>query len=129
MADLEKNRTFPTRYMEEIFNQRKYDVIDQLFAPALAGRVRGMTEGFLAGFPDWHGKVESIVTEGDMVVNRWTGHGTHAAPFMGIAPTGKNVHLEGITIFRIAGDKVVEEWSQADQLGFMQQLGVIPSQG
>jgi predicted ester cyclase len=47
-------------------------------------------------------------------------------PLMGIPPTGKHVTLEGITIFRVENGKVVEEWSQADQLVLMRQLGVVP---
>jgi predicted ester cyclase len=126
MTDLERNKTLPVRYMEEVFNQKKFEALADIFAPPLADSIRMITTGFLSAFPDWHGKVESIVAEGDMVVNRWTGHGTHTAPLMGIPPTGKHVTLEGITIFRVKDGKVIEQWSQGDQLGLMKQLGVVP---
>jgi steroid delta-isomerase-like uncharacterized protein len=120
-------RAFPVRYMEEVFNQRKFEVLNELFSVDLLGRIRETAIPFLNAFPDWHGTVDDIVVEGDKVVNRWTGHGTHLADLMGLPATGKAVTLEGITVFRIAAGKVVEEWTQADQLSLMRQLGVLPS--
>ena len=121
-------KTFPVRYREEAFNQRKFEVLDEIFSAELLERIRPTVVPFLMAFPDWHGTVDDIIAEGDEVVNRWTGHGTHLVELMGIPATGKPVTLTGITIFRIAGDKIVEEWTQADQLSMMQQLGFIPSQ-
>jgi steroid delta-isomerase-like uncharacterized protein len=120
-------RAFPVRYMEEVFNQRRFEVLDELFSAELLGRIRQTAIPFLTAFPDWHGTVDDIIVEGDKVVNRWTGRGTHLADLMGMPATGKAVRLEGITVFRIAVNKVVEEWTHADQLGLMRQLGIIPS--
>lgn len=127
MTSADALREFPVRYMEEVFNQRRFEVLDELFSADLLGRIRQTSIPFLMAFPDWHGTVDDIIVEGDTVVNRWTGHGTHSTDSMGIPATGKAVTLHGITIFRVAGDKVVEEWTQADQLSMMQQLGLIPA--
>jgi len=121
-------KTFPVRYMEEAFNQRKFEVLDEIFSAELLVRIKPTVVPFLMAFPDWHGTVDDIIAEGDTVVNRWTGHGTHQTDAMGLPATGKPVTMNGITIFRVARDKIVEEWTQADQLGMMQQLGFIPSQ-
>ena len=121
-------KTFPVRYMEEAFNQRKFEVLDEIFSAELMQRIRPSVVPFLTAFPDWHGTVDDIIAEGDTVVNRWTGHGTHLVELMGIPATGKPVTLTGITIFRIAGNKIVEEWTEMNQMSLMQQLGVIPSQ-
>ena len=121
-------KTFPVRYMEEAFNQRKFEVLDEIFSAELMQRIGPSVVPFLTAFPDWHGTVDDIIAEGDTVVNRWTGHGTHLVELMGIPATGKPVTLTGITIFRIAGDKIVEEWTEMNQMSLMQQLGVIPSQ-
>jgi steroid delta-isomerase-like uncharacterized protein len=128
MISMDALRKFPVRYMEEVFNQRRFEVLDELFAPELLGRIKQTSLPFLNAFPDWHGTVDDIIVEGDKVVNRWTGHGTHLTNAMGMPPTGKPVTLHGITIFRIADNKIVEEWTQMDQLGLMQQLGFIPPQ-
>ena len=121
-------KTFPVRYMEEAFNQRKFEVLDEIFSADLMQRIGPSVVPFLTAFPDWHGTVDDIIAEGDTVVNRWTGHGTHLVELMGIPATGKPVTLTGITIFRIAGNKIVEEWTEMNQMSLMQQLGVIPSQ-
>ena len=70
-----------------------------------------------------------MIAEGDKVASRITAHGTHKGEFMGIPPTGKHTMQTGIDIVRIAGGKVVERWGEFDQLGLMQQLGVIPPPG
>ena len=121
-------KTFPVRYMEEAFNQRKFEVLDEIFSAELMQRIGPSVVPFLTAFPDWHGTVDDIIAEGDTVVNRWTGHGTHLVELMGIPATGKPVTLTGITIFRVAGNKIVEEWTEMNQMSLMQQLGVIPSQ-
>jgi len=128
MTTIDTIKTFPVRYMEEAFNQRKFEVLDEIFSAELMQRIGPSVIPFLTAFPDWHGTVDDIIAEGDKVVNRWTGHGTHLVELMGIPATGKPVTLTGITIFRIAGNKIVEEWTQMDQMSLMQQLGVIPAQ-
>lgn len=64
-----------------------------------------------------------------MVVTRWTFRGTHTGELMGIAPTGKQVTVTGISIDRVVGGKIVEEWNEMDDLGMMEQLGVVPPMG
>jgi predicted ester cyclase len=73
--------------------------------------------------------VEDYLAEGDTVVSRWTGRGTHTGDLMGIAPTGEQVTVTGISIQRIANGKIVEAWSTYDMLGMFQQLGVVPMPG
>jgi len=81
---------------------------------------------FLAAFPDAHFVVDDVIAEGDRVAVRHTFQGTHQGAFQGIPPTGNRVAVSGIVIYRVAGDKIVEGWLNADFLGMMQQLGVIP---
>ena len=70
-----------------------------------------------------------MIAEGDKVVVRSTFRGTHKGDLMGIAPTGTQVTMPLILIYRIADDKIIEHWMQADALGLLQQLGVIPPMG
>jgi predicted ester cyclase len=58
-----------------------------------------------------------------------TARGTHQGEFMGIAPTGKPVSFSAIDVVRIADGKIVERWSQADNLALLQQLGAVPAAG
>lgn len=77
-------------------------------------------------FPDLEVRTEELIAEGDRVVERLMLGGTHEGVFMGAAPTGKRVTWGFINIYRIAGGKVAEVWSEGDHLGLMQQIGLIP---
>ena len=114
------------RYLEEAWNQGNVDAVDELFSPELASRLKSLIGAFRTGFPDWNCVINDFVVEGDKVVNRWTGTATHTGNFFGIPPTGKSVTVEGITIHQVADGRIVNDWSQSDQLTLMQQLGVAP---
>jgi steroid delta-isomerase-like uncharacterized protein len=80
-----------------------------------------------SALPDLRITIQDDMAEGDKVVTRWIAQGTHQGEMMGLAPTGTRVTATGITIHRIAEAKIVEEWSNWDALGMMQQLGAVPS--
>ncbi|MCB0212682.1 MAG: ester cyclase [Anaerolineae bacterium] len=94
--------------------------------PGIEG-VKQMISIFQNAFPDMKGAVEDVVAEGDKVVVRFSGTATHQGEFFGIPPTGKSIKSTGINIFRIEAGKIIEHWNNADDLGLLQQLGVIPS--
>ena len=79
-----------------------------------------------AAFPDFDSTIDLLVAEGDIVAGRMTTTGTHTGDFMGIPATGKRVTFTETHIVRIANGKAVEHWGNQDDLGMMQQLGVIP---
>jgi steroid delta-isomerase-like uncharacterized protein len=138
----EANKALARRFYEEGWNQGNLAVFDELLAsnhvlhdPGFPELIRG-PEGFKqyyatyrTAFPGNQLTVEDYLAEGDTVVSRWTGRGTHKGDLMGIAPTGKQVTVTGISIQRIANGKIVEEWSNYDMLGMLQQLGVAPMPG
>ncbi len=70
-----------------------------------------------------------MIAEGDQVVTRWSGRGTHTGDLPGIPATGKQTLVTGIQIDRIVNGKVVEDHVNWDTLGLLQQLGVIPTPG
>lgn len=80
-------------------------------------------------FPDIHMTIDDMVVEGDKLATRWTLTGTHKGEYRGIPPTNKKLTIWAISIVRIVGGKVVEEWERLDTLGLLQQLGVIPTLG
>ena len=94
--------------------------------PAGAGAVRAFFSTLFAGFPDAHATILDTIAEGDKVVLRASTEGTHTGPFMGIPPTGKRASWSFIDISRIADGKIVEHWNETDQMGLMQQLGLVP---
>ena len=91
--------------------------------------VRQFVNTYLGAFPDGHTTVEDSIAEGDKVAYRWTFRGTHRGELMGIPPTGEQVEITGITINRLSGSKIEEQWNLFDELGMMRQLGVAPAPG
>jgi len=80
---------------------------------------------FVTGAPGYH-VVEDLVAEGDKVAGRVTAYGRHEGDLFGIPATGREIRVTGIAIWRIRDDRIVEHWHETDQMGLMQQLGVVP---
>ncbi len=136
----EENKALVHRFEEEVWNGRNPSLVDEFFAASHIFRAAGdppldreghrqMIAHFQDAFPDGRNTSEELLAEGDKVVQRWTFRGTHQGAFQGIAPTGRPVTLTGISIWGVAGGKIVESWHELDTLGLMQQLGVIPAPG
>ena len=104
------------------------DVISHSARPGQTPGLEGVKQLFSslhAAFSDFHIDVEDMIAEGDKVVARVTGSGTHQGEFVGIAPTRNRVEFSAIDIARFTGGKIVEHWSNSDRLGMMRQLGVM----
>jgi steroid delta-isomerase-like uncharacterized protein len=138
------NKAVTRRSFEEGWNQGKVDVFDELFASTFSYHdstfpnglnTQGYKQLVMAmrqAFPDLQITIDDLIAEGDQVAVRLTLRGTHTGDLMTvmrIPATGKQV-TESITAFiRFTDGKAGEVWSQADTLGFLQQLGVIPARG
>ena len=70
--------------------------------------------------------VEDLMADGDRVTCRFTARGVHNGEFMGLPPTGKQIAMTGIEIFRLRDGKIAELWGEANLMGLMQQLGILP---
>lgn len=134
----EQYKVMARRAIEEVYNGGKLDLVDELaaddFVIHLPSRdIHGSSgaKQYIAtlreSFPDIHFTIDDQVCEGDTVVTRWTASGTHTGEFQGIPPTGRQGVISGVDIDRIADEKVVECWVSLDELGLLQQLGVIPT--
>ena len=138
---VEENKAIAQRITEEIWGKGDLALIDELFAPnyvdhnplpGFAPDREGLKQSVTmmqAAFPDLHTHVEDLIAEENKVVARFSGHGTHKGELMGIPPTGRDVTVAGIQICRIVDGKVVEDWTELDNMGMMQQLGVVPPSG
>jgi len=132
------NKEIVRRALEEPW--RNLDVLDELVSsdyvghdPALPEPVRGIqgskdnVNQYRSAFEGAHITVKEQVGEGDVVASRWEGRGRHTGELMGIAPTGKDVVVSGLTLSRLKNGKIVEEWSNWDTLGMLQQIGAVPT--
>lgn len=127
-----------SHFHEEVWNKGNLDLIDDYVAedyiehnPVVPYEVRGRepykenVETFRSAFPDLTFVEENLIAEGDKVVSRVTGSGTHEGPFMGFEPTGNRFEVTGIDIWRFEDRQIVETWVMADTMGLMQQLGLV----
>ena len=135
----EENKDLARRSWESL-SERNPDLIEEFYPPDLVWHepdqdIRGYEQArqfvstFFDAFPDINITVEDAIAEGDQAVTRYTIRGTHRGQTEEFGPpTGRQMELEGITIHRIEGGKVVEEWERYDNLSVMQQLGLVPEQ-
>jgi steroid delta-isomerase-like uncharacterized protein len=133
----EENKAIGRRVVEEIYGGRNVDAADEIYSadyvdhdPTTPDEMRRGPEGIRQQAAMYHSafqpldmRVEDQVAEGDRVVTRWSGRGTHSGELMGVAATGKEVSVKGITIARIADGKIQEEWTDWNALGLMEQIG------
>jgi len=132
----EANKALVRRFFEA-FNAGDLDGVEAVFAPNAVVHNSGAPdplnlEGFrqlaavfLAAFPGGQHSIDDMIAEGDKVVTRITYRGAHTGDLMGIPPTGKHVAVSAMTIDQIANGNIVETWRLFDQMGMMQQLGVM----
>ena len=116
------------RHMVEAINAGTEDaVIDGLFAPRAARRVKRLFAEFRSAFPDWREEVVELVAEGGTVAGRFRCSGTHLGEFLGNPPTGKRMEVEEVFFLRAEDGRFVDFWGLEDSMGRMRQLGLIPT--
>jgi predicted ester cyclase len=136
---IEENKAVVRRFFEELLSTNNFSVADELLSPNFrfyfAGSPVAMDlEGYMeflvarrAAFPDRCFVVEDMIAEGDKVSARFTMRGTHWGELRGIAPSGREVTMTGIDMIRLSEGKMVEDRVEVNQLGMLQQLGVLVS--
>jgi steroid delta-isomerase-like uncharacterized protein len=137
----ETNKAVARQFVDRVVNGHDLTGIDELLAanfvehhpaPGFAKDKGGQREMFAAlftAFPDLGYKVEEVIAEGNRVVLRGKGHGTHKAAFMGMPATNKGVNIDEIHIVEVESGKITAHWAVIDRLTMLRQLGVIPTPG
>ncbi|MGI8476283.1 MAG: ester cyclase [Thermomicrobiales bacterium] len=130
----EVNKQLARRFFEEIWNDRDESAIER-FIPVDAkgndpdfgsGRegFRDQWRKWQSAFPDLHFEIVDLIAEGDKVLTRWVLTGTHRGEFLGVAPSGKAIRVQGMSLDRIEDGWVAEGFDGWDALGMRQQLGI-----
>jgi steroid delta-isomerase-like uncharacterized protein len=134
---LEENKAFVRRFVEEVINRGKLDLIPVFVAldcvehiPAIGQGVgcEGMKQAYatlLAAFPNLRFTIQDMIAEGDRVAWRWTMHGTHKGVYLGLQPTERDIVVHGASFERIAGDKIMERWAIMPEAEVLRQIGGI----
>ena len=94
-------------------------------APTWAGFEQTTNEEDVA-FPDWKTTTVDLTSQGNRVVMRFIGTGTQTGPLGGLPATGHKVTITGMRMFQIEGGRITDTWVNYDELGLLQQLGVVP---
>jgi steroid delta-isomerase-like uncharacterized protein len=132
----EQHKALIRRWVEDGWNKGDLDSADAIYADTyigygidVSGRegLKQFVAMFRAAFPDLHFSIQDMLAEGSKVAWRYTLHGTQHGEFQGIPPTGKPVKVTGIVISRFDNGMWAEDWVEADRVGMLQQLGVIPA--
>jgi steroid delta-isomerase-like uncharacterized protein len=133
----EENKAIARRFFEAL-GANDQAALNELLAPDFVAH-HSATPGLLnreallqgismvsVAFSDNYYTIEDQIAEGDRVATRVTWRATHTGDFQGYSPTGKQIEVSGIAIERHKDGKIVERWLNYDQLGVMQQLGLVP---
>ena len=138
---VERNKAVVRSHFEEIWEKGNLDFVDENLTPDFVNHdprgpeapgVEGLKQYVTMvrnAFPDISVTVEDVITEGDKVAARAAFRAIHQGEYQGIPPTGKEMTVELIGIFRVAEGKIAEAWILRDDLSMMQQLGVVPPPG
>jgi steroid delta-isomerase-like uncharacterized protein len=134
------NEQLITRYFEEVWNEGKLDVLDEIISahyinhnPGMANPVPGpeglkpIVAGIRKAFPDLKYIIENMVVSDTQVAVHTTMHGTHKGDFFGLAPTHKVIKVSQMQIERIENNKIVAHWRVTDDLTLLRQLGQLAS--
>jgi steroid delta-isomerase-like uncharacterized protein len=136
---LETNKAIASRIIRELYNEGRLDAADELVSPGFVGHdsalpapiigasgIKASAAAYRQAFPDLEISIAEQIGEDDRVVTRWEASGTHEGDFFGVASTGKQVTVTGITVDRYADGLLIENWTNWDTLGLLMQLGVVP---
>ena len=125
-----------SRVLLEKMGQGRFDISDEIYGPGFVAhgftRDYSLAEDNASGkqirdaFPDLKVDVVRTAAEGDLVAVHWRSDGTNSVKAGFFPGTGKRAVVDGMTFFRFADCRIVEEWTTYDNLSVMQQLGLVP---
>lgn len=137
LAGPAENKAVAARVIVEKMGQGRFDIQPELYGPGFVahgfGRDYTLAEDEASGrhlrsaFPDLKVSVDRIIAEDDMVSLHWSAVGTNTVAVPGFPGEGRKVSVDGMSFFRFADGKIVEEWSTYDNLTIMKQLGLVPA--
>jgi predicted ester cyclase len=135
----EDNKRLAARALVEVYGEGDLELADELFHPDFVDldpshpggpvgpeHVKQTVRRLHDLFGDLRFEVHEVVAEGDRVVQRVTMSGRHAGALLGVEPSGREFAVQHAHGWRIADGRIVEHWGSRDDLGLLQQLGILP---
>lgn len=118
----EQNKQRVKQYMEGISGRNKPQSLIDQYVSDQDLELKQHIEIFEAAFPHYSLLIQDLIAEDDKVTVRFRFEGTHKGEFMGMPPTGNDVQTDGIIIYQLQNNKIINHWMQVDAVGLMQQL-------
>lgn len=119
------NKAVVRRLVDEVMNDGRLEILDEIYAPALAKSARSWIAPFQRSFPDMRMEIVELIAEGDTVVGRFRCSGTHTGEWRGHPATGKRfTRIDEVGIFHVRNGRIVRAWSIEDTLRRLEQLGL-----
>jgi steroid delta-isomerase-like uncharacterized protein len=140
----EANRQLFQRYFDKCANDGNLDLADEIFAsdylhhdpanpdprPVVGPQgVRDHLTSLMGAFPDLKFEVEETIADDEQIIVRWTARGTNTGDYFGMPATGKPIEITGMNTWRVKDGQAIEGWVNRDDMGLLQQLGVVPAPG
>jgi len=129
----EFNKSVVQRYWDGKWNERRPEILDELLTRDIihhgSSEIKGVEEYkqvygmYLSAMGETQIKVEQLVAEGDRAVGLSRIKSIHNGPLGDIPPTGKEINVRGLTVFRLVDGKIAKEWEILDDLAMLTQLG------
>jgi predicted ester cyclase len=123
MMSTEQSKKLIQEYCEAINREKSEATLDRFLDDA---ELKGHIIIFEAGLPHYQLQVRDIIAEGNKVAVLATVEGQHTGELFGIPPSGQMVKVDGIIIYEVANNKIVNHWMQFDTVAMMQQIGAMP---
>lgn len=135
-----ENRQLVREFHRRVLTEKDLDAVPDLVADDYVEHNSAVPGGELRGreaatefwaelfeaIPDLEIEELDSLTEGNVVVTRHVGRGTHEGEFMGLEATGNEFEIAGIDVYRVEDGKLSESWVSLDTMGMLQQLGAMP---
>jgi predicted ester cyclase len=119
------NKDIVRRWVDEMINQGRLDVADDVCSPELTHEAKEWVAPFRASFPDVTMRTVTLLAEGDQVVGRFTCSATHLGAWLGHPPTGRRFEdIDEVYFFRLSEGRIVEMWGIEDTAERLRQLGL-----
>lgn len=120
---------------EQVWSQGRVDLIEELYAEDFIGHfptgiargrqgIRERVEAHRRAFPNWTEEIDDTIAQGNRVVTRFTSRGTNEGVFLGNPPTGREVEISEVAIYRLSEGQIVEQWVYPDMRSMQEQIRV-----
>jgi predicted ester cyclase len=126
-VDATDPKSVVVRLIDEVLNEGRLELIDELYTPDMARSARRWITPFRESFPDVQMEIVELIAEGEKVSGRFRCSATHLGPWRGHPPTGRRFErVDEVYIYRVRDGRITQAWGIEDNRSRERQLGISP---